>query len=268
METSLLNFDKSGVRNNKPTIVFVHGVAGSLHIWDPIFDALSQETTVFRFDLLGYGRSPKPRIDYTPEAHVRAIRRTLRAQGVKPPYALVGLSMGVTIVLTFAALFPQETDSVTGIGYPYYPDKAAAETGLRNNLWAGLTIKHPFMASIIIPPIWGLSRIGIIPPRLFTKIYSPLMAHDTMRNPYRVFRSNIFNSMVNVDADGLLQRTVDMKRLFIHGEQDAWAPVDVVRTAVVAGTHTTFVSVSDAEHNLVVLKPEQTTALIINFLHS
>lgn len=265
-KTDFLNTQVAGSKSGKPTLVLIHGVAGSLHIWDPVYDDLCQRYRVVRIDLLGYGHSPKPRLTYTPETHVEAIRRTLRAHDIQPPYTLVGLSMGVTLVLSFAALYPDEVDSLVAIGFPYYHDQAAARAGLKNNLWAGLTITHPLFARFFVPTAWWLGRIGIIPSHLFTKIYSPLMAHDTLLNPYRVFRSNIFNCMIASDADRLLRDSADMRRLFIHGGRDAWSPGVNVKAAVAPYAHSEFVEIPDAEHNLVVLEPARIIALVEGFV--
>ena len=268
MISDLLNMEIKGKANGLPTLVLVHGVAGSMHIWDPIFNELSASYQVVRLDLLGYGHSPKPRVEYTPTEHVAAIRRTLLHHGIQPPYHLAGLSMGVTLVLSFASLFPDEVASIIGIGYPYYASEAAAKRGLRHDTWAGLTIAHPAMASLIIPPTWWLGRIGVLPTHMFTKIYSPLMAHDTMLNPYRVFRSTIWNCMVHVNPEKLLGYSSAKRRLFIHGDLDKWAPAGEVQAAVATYPNTSFVHIPNAEHNLVVLEPAKTLSLMLDFLES
>jgi len=45
-----------------PPMVLIHGVAGSHMVWDRIVPLLEPHFTVIRMDLLGYGRSPKPRV--------------------------------------------------------------------------------------------------------------------------------------------------------------------------------------------------------------
>jgi pimeloyl-ACP methyl ester carboxylesterase len=266
MTLPLLNCEIDGGPNGHPTLVLVHGVAGSLPIWDPIFNDLAKTHHVVRLDLLGYGHSPKPHITYTPQAHVEAIRRTLIQRDIKPPYVLIGLSMGSTLVLDFAARYPHEVASLIAIGYPYYRDRRDAEKGLGSNLWAGLTIKHPLTARVFIPTVWMLGRIGILPSGLFTKIYSPVMASDTLLNPYRVFRSNIWHCMVEVHSRHLLHASQDKPRLFIHGERDMWSDVSIVRDAVSVFKASRFEIITNAEHNLVVLEPKRTLQLILGFI--
>lgn len=251
-----LNADVSPITDVGPPLVLVHGVAGSLRIWDPVFDRLAALRTTVRFDLLGYGHSPKPRLTYTPSRHARAIRETLRGLSIKPPYILVGLSMGSTVVLQYAADYPDEVASLMMIGYPYYASRTRAEQGLRHNLWAGLTIDHPLVARVFIPAAWTLGRLRILPPRLFAGIYSPVQARETLLSPYRVFRSNIWDSMVDVDHDVLLRASAGKPRLFLHGSRDEWSPADEVRRAVSGPDGTRFREVPDAGHNLVVLEPD------------
>src|ERR1039458_5557259 len=72
-----------------PPMVLIHGSAGSVGLKTLIRPLLEPHFTVIRMDLLGYGRSPKPRVRHIPLRNVTAIRRTLAHGGVAGPVALV-----------------------------------------------------------------------------------------------------------------------------------------------------------------------------------
>jgi pimeloyl-ACP methyl ester carboxylesterase len=262
----LVNTLNVRVEGSGPTLVLIHGVAGSLHIWDPIVEQLAKKFTVVRMDLLGYGHSPKPRIAYTSLAHVTAIRNTLQKEGIKPPYTLVGLSMGVNLALEYASHWQAEVSNFIGIGLPYYANEKSARKGLHNNTWTRLAIEYPLIAPFIVPPIWWLGRHNIIPAGKFAKIYTPLMAHETLLNPYRVFRSSLINCMLHNPQTKLLEDSGKMKRLFIHGETDEWQSARVVQDIVEQYKNSTFKLIKDTGHNTVVLKPEITSQLILEYL--
>jgi pimeloyl-ACP methyl ester carboxylesterase len=263
MRTWILNSETKGTGR---TLVLIHGVAGSLHIWDPIFDDLAKSHRVFRMDLLGYGHSPKPRTKYTPQLHIDTIRQTLHHNEIKPPYTLVGLSMGVSLALEYASQYPGEVNGFIGIGLPYYKDEDAARVGLHNNTWARLAIEHPILAPFIVQPIWTLGRFNILPAAKFARIYTPLMAHETLLNPYRIFKSNIWNCMVYNPQTQLLKESGNLRRLFIHGDSDEWQDAATVKEALKTYENSEFKIVPDTGHNVVVLKPEIATALILEYL--
>jgi pimeloyl-ACP methyl ester carboxylesterase len=259
----LVNMTSEG---SGPTLVLIHGVAGSLHIWDPIVERLSASFRVVRMDLLGYGHSPKPHLKYTPLTHVEAIRATLKENGIKPPYNLIGLSMGVNLALEYASRWPEEVDSFIGIGFPYYPTEQAALKGLHNNIWTRLSIEHPIIAQLFIPPIWWLGYHNIIPTGSFTKIYSPLMSHETLLNPYYVFKSSLLYCMVKNQQTGLLKSIGNKKRLFIHGSEDVWASPEEVAQAIEPYNNSRLKVIPNVGHNVVVLEPEVTAHYILDFL--
>jgi pimeloyl-ACP methyl ester carboxylesterase len=67
-----------------PSTVLIHGVAGSNMMWNRMVPLLEPYFTVIRVDLLGYGHSPKPRVQYTPLRRVTAIRNTSAHHRVTP----------------------------------------------------------------------------------------------------------------------------------------------------------------------------------------
>jgi pimeloyl-ACP methyl ester carboxylesterase len=254
------------IEGNGSTLVLIHGVAGSLHIWDPIASELAKTHKVIRMDLLGYGYSPKPRIQYTPELHIESIRYTLQQKGIIGPFTIIGLSMGVNLALLYASRYPQDISGFIGIGLPYYKDDTAAKKGLHINTWARLAIEHPILAPFIVQPIWTLGRYNILPAAKFAKIYTPLMAHETLLNPYRVFKSNIWNCMVHNPQTQILKDSGEMRRLFIHGDKDEWQDAEIVQAALRPYPKSEFKIIPNVGHNVVVLKPDVTLELIEAYL--
>lgn len=246
--------------------MLVHGVAGSNLIWDPVVEYLEDEFTVLRPDLLGYGRSPKPRISYTPQAHVEAIRTTLHDGGVTPPLVLVGLSMGVNLVLEYARRWPAEVDQLIGIGFPYYPSRAEARLGVGQNTWTRLAIESPLLGRIVTPAVWRLGRHVPGLSGRFSTIYSPAMARDALRVSYRAFRSSLVNCMIENRLDELVFASADKRRLFLHGSEDRWCATDIVRRVVGGFRRTRLVVVEGGQHNLVVTEPRRTASEIMEHL--
>jgi pimeloyl-ACP methyl ester carboxylesterase len=262
-ESSVLH---SVVSGTGPPLVLIHGVAGSLMVWERLAPLLEPHFTVIRMDLLGYGHSPKPGAPSTPRRHVAAIRRTLLQRDQAPPYVVVGLSMGANLMLEFAQRWPADVQDMIGIGFPYYPSEASARVGLRHNVWTRLALQYPSLARIIVPPVWSMARLT---PGLLSgtsNIYTPAMARDALRANYRSFESSLLHCMVHYRLEEPLAASGARRRLFIHGGDDQWAAADVVREALAPFSDTEFHVVDAAPHNLVVAEPDRTAMVVLDYL--
>jgi len=90
-------------------LVLVHGVGGDADQWAFVYGPLAAKHRIIALDLLGFGRSDKPSIDYCVEGYVEFLDRFLTKLGVDRA-ALLGHSFGGWIVASFALAFPQRVD--------------------------------------------------------------------------------------------------------------------------------------------------------------
>jgi pimeloyl-ACP methyl ester carboxylesterase len=96
-------------------VLLVHGIAGSFETWDPVLPALGGGCDVIAPDLLGHGRSAKPRGDYSLGAHATVLRDLLRALEIDSA-TVVGHSMGGGIAMQFAYQFPERCERLVLVG--------------------------------------------------------------------------------------------------------------------------------------------------------
>ena len=89
-----------------PTILLIHGIAGSSTTWRAVMPALAEHYTVIAPDLLGHGQSAKPRGDYSLGAYASGIRDLLAVLG-EERVTLVGHSLGGGVAMQFAYQFPE-----------------------------------------------------------------------------------------------------------------------------------------------------------------
>ena len=89
-----------------PALVLIHGIGGDADDWSFCLDALAASHRVIALDLLGFGRSDKPLIDYTIAGFVEVLDRFLRTLNIGRAI-LVGHSLGGWIAATFALQSPQ-----------------------------------------------------------------------------------------------------------------------------------------------------------------
>ncbi len=99
------------IRVRVSPLVLVHGVGGDADQWAFCFDALATSNRIIAIDLLGFGRSDKPLIDYRIAGFVEVLDRFLANLGIARAHFL-GHSMGGWIVAAFALRFPEKVDKL------------------------------------------------------------------------------------------------------------------------------------------------------------
>ncbi len=110
-------------------VVFVHGWCCDHSVWRAQAAALDGKARLLFLDLPGYGKSDKPKTDYTMDLFAKGIDAVLRDAGVEHA-ALVGHSMGTPVVRQFYRLYPAKTKAlvfVDGALRPFTKDPAEAE---------------------------------------------------------------------------------------------------------------------------------------------
>ncbi len=113
-----------------PLIVLLHGITSTSDVWLQAMGRLAEDYTVVAPDLLGHGRSAKPRGDYSLGAYASGGRDLLGILGFERG-TVVGHSLGGGIALQFAYQFPEYCERLVlvssgGLGKEVHPLLRAA----------------------------------------------------------------------------------------------------------------------------------------------
>ena len=92
-----------------PALLLLHGLGCDHTTWLPVLTALSRRYTVIAPDLLGHGRSAKPRADYSVGGYANGMRDLLTVLGIDK-VTVVGHSFGGGVAMQFAYQFPERTE--------------------------------------------------------------------------------------------------------------------------------------------------------------
>ena len=92
-----------------PAIVLVHGITSTSATWERVMPYLATQFTVIAPDLIGHGRSAKPRGDYSLGAYASGVRDLMVALGQESA-TFVGHSLGGGIVMQLAYQFPERCE--------------------------------------------------------------------------------------------------------------------------------------------------------------
>lgn len=107
----------------KPQLVLLHGLLGSTRMWSDVAEQLKDEYQVVAVDLLGFGRSPKPRGDYDLSEHLAALAATAKHYGFRRPEMVVGYSLGGVLAVHAASKRAIVPRRLLLVGPPIYPTK-------------------------------------------------------------------------------------------------------------------------------------------------
>ena len=91
-------------RGHGAPLTLIHGMAGDRREWDSLFDMLPTDLPTLRYDLRGFGRSPRREGEVY--SHADDLLSLLNALGIERA-PLLGLSMGGGVALNFALSHPE-----------------------------------------------------------------------------------------------------------------------------------------------------------------
>ncbi len=109
-----LAYVKRGVGPPMLLVHSIHACAWSME-WRTVVPELSQRFTTYSLDLLGFGASGHPPLEFTAPFFIELICDFL-AEVVREPAVLVGSSLGGTYVIAAAARQPERVRAVCAIG--------------------------------------------------------------------------------------------------------------------------------------------------------
>ncbi|WP_197373588.1 alpha/beta fold hydrolase [Mycolicibacterium baixiangningiae] len=98
-----------------PAILLIHGIGDNSTTWSTVQTTLAQRFTVIAPDLLGHGKSDKPRADYSVAAYANGMRDLLSVLDIDR-VTVVGHSLGGGVAMQFAYQFPQFVDRLILVG--------------------------------------------------------------------------------------------------------------------------------------------------------
>ena len=104
-------------RGSGEPVLLLHGIyaGASSNEWRHTVDSLAEQYTVFTVDLIGFGRSDRPRLRYTPAFYQAFLGDMMNRLG-RGPLAVVANSLTAALVVTVAARDPRHVAALALIG--------------------------------------------------------------------------------------------------------------------------------------------------------
>ncbi|HIK33218.1 MAG TPA: alpha/beta fold hydrolase [Oscillatoriales cyanobacterium M59_W2019_021] len=214
-----------------PPLLLVHGFGASTDHWRKNLEELGNEFQVFAIDLLGFGRSAKPHLQYSGELWRDQLHDFI-AEVIGQPAILAGNSLGGYASLCVAAQRPQSAAGLILINSagPFSdsepkpepkPTRKFLSRGLRSLFlqdWVAFLVFQNTRRKSVIRKT--LEKVYVdrtaVTDRLVEEIYRP----SCDRGAFRVFAS-IFRTPQGETVDRLLEQ-LTCPLLMLWGEGDPW----------------------------------------------
>jgi pimeloyl-ACP methyl ester carboxylesterase len=165
------------------TVVFEAGLGNDWTSWDNVASQVAQQTRIFAYSRPGYGASSPATTPRDPGTIVEELRALLAYEGYRPPYVLVGHSMGGTYMELFAKAHPDEVVGVVLVDPRHRDFLATCEAarldncGIPENVLdtqGASTIDEYHAFSLASDEIRAAGSFGTYPVRVLTATNHPV----------------------------------------------------------------------------------------------
>lgn len=245
-------------------VILLHGLGHASSTWDEILPHLARHFRVYAVDMLGCGRSDKPRIEYNLWALATYTRYFMDALGIERAH-VVGHSLGGGIALHIAWQYPERVNRLALV----------ATGGLGRHVHLLLRLVSLPGTSLILAgiasPVWLL-----VLKRRFTRLAAPL-AREKLGMWMRLGQAETrwaFLRMLRSACTIRGQRVSALDRLhlvrhpilLIWGERDKTIPSTHARRAAPLIQNCQLAVLPDCDHYPSLERPEAVALLLEHFL--
>lgn len=262
---------RAGGPEGRPLVVLIHGFAGSTASWERVLPVLhGRGWRTLAIDLPAFGYSSR---DPLPADESAQLRQLIEAERHGQPVALVGHSMGASVVTRLALMQPDVTQSLVLV------DGGPAMGDSRSGSWRGTTLR----ALLAYPPVprwidWYASH-WLYTPETFGELLGSAFGRpptpaeiDAYLAPMRVAGT----------SDAILQRMsqrgeplpadsaarLRMPITLIWGREDTWVPLTLGERAQQRLPQAELKIIEGAGHNPMETHPEAFTLLLLQALEN
>jgi pimeloyl-ACP methyl ester carboxylesterase len=167
-----------------PTVLLLlHGIGSEGATWDTVAPLLAERFTVVVPDLLGHGKSAKPRADYSIAGYANGLRDLLGVLDIDH-VTVVGHSLGGGVAMQFAYQFPERTDRLVlvasgGVGQQM---SVALRALTLPGASLALGLSHLIPSRLTLGTLFAAAG-PMIPSALAADLKEALSVHAALRDP-------------------------------------------------------------------------------------
>jgi pimeloyl-ACP methyl ester carboxylesterase len=262
-------FLEAGADSGGPVVVLLHGLASSSQTWAGVLPLLGRHAHVIAPDLLGHGRSAKPRSgDYSLGAYAAGVRDLLITLGLDRA-TVAGHSFGGGVAMQFAYQFPELAQRLVlvssgGLGRAVNVAlRAATLPGTSMVLRALPAVTPPWLTRLARRMVPALDRPDLVGMATAVASFTDRGARGAFA---QTVRGALNLSGQRLEGTERLYLLADVPVLLVGGSEDSVIPVDHTTGAhdLLPGSHLEIFD--GAGHFPHVEQPARFADLVMRFL--
>jgi pimeloyl-ACP methyl ester carboxylesterase len=252
-------------------VVLLHGITSTAEAWRKVMPRLAERYTVIAPDLIGHGRSAKPRGDYSLSAYAAGVRDLLAVLGYERG-TVVGHSFGGGIAMQFSYLFPEYTERMAlmasgGLGREVNPLLRAAVLPGSEWVLPLLAREWSVKAGDAVRSVAGKLGLEAGPDLAeFARGYASLTEEGASDAFIHTMRSVIDHEGQRVSALDRLYLADQLPTMFIWGDSDPVIPVEHGRNAHRIVAHSRYVEIEGSGHWPMLDAPDRIVRELTEFM--
>lgn len=246
-------------------LVLLHGLGGSGRYWYQVRDELDPERfTMHLVDLLGFGRSPWPDVEYTLEEHVAALERWRADVLGTARFICIGHSLGAILAEQWAKR-TRAIAKLVLVSFPILADPSTAQIRLaRLSMLHRLTLGNPAIAHLACQVVCHSRPVWRFLAPLLDRRVPRAVAQDAVLHTERSFFGTLKHCALEQPA-ALSNSPSEPRSLFIHGDRDPVASIDDLRRQALSRPNAWLQVLPGAGHDLPLTHPKALADMIARF---
>jgi len=261
VEEKFLQIDGNKIRylesgDSKKTLVLIHGLGASAERWDQVIPLFADEFRVVVPDLVGFGYSDKPLVDYTTEFFSKFLEKFFVESDIKRPN-LIGSSLGGQIVAEYATSHSQDIEKLILVSPSGTMEKSTP--ALDAYIMAAL-YPNEQSAKNAFELMEGAGH------NVHEKIVNGFVERMRLPNAKLAFMSTLLGIKNSELIISKLQ-TISVPTLIIWGENDPVIPIHYADSFVSTIKDCRFFRMDDCGHTPYVQYPHAFASKVLEFLN-
>lgn len=241
--------------DSKNTIVLLHGLGGMAERWLPVVPFLSKKHRVIALDLIGYGQSDKPQVDYTPEFFRDSVLGFLETLSLEKVF-MIGTSLGGEIVAECAATQNPAIKKIVMVAPAGIMKKSTPVLDAYT-----MAALYPNHESVKTAYQMMMGEKKEISPQSVDNFISNMTRH----NSKMVFLSTLLG-MKNSPVITEKLKLIKIPTLLIWGDADRMIPIEYSKEFASSIPDCNFVIMNRCGHTPYEEKPSEFSKLVLDFL--
>jgi 2-hydroxy-6-oxonona-2,4-dienedioate hydrolase len=238
-------------------IVLIHGLGASAERWEFVIPELSKHYKVIVPDLIGFGHSDKPLVDYTTDFFSDFLNNFLKKLGIKKTH-MIGSSLGGQIIAEFISKNQNIIENLVLV----------SPSGIMKHSTPAL---DAYVMAALYPNIEGATNAFQMMAGPTKKINEKIILDFVERMKLPNAKMAFMSTLLGLKNAGVITKSlnkISAPTLIVWGENDPVIPIKYADDFVSSIKDCRFVTMDDCGHTPYVDDPQRFSKLVLDFLEN